>query len=35
MKWEKWYFQSGERYLLSEIIGALHDRLKGGSVIDR
>jgi hypothetical protein len=35
MKWQKWGFEPGERYLLSEVIGACNDRLRDGYVIRR
>jgi len=34
MTWQKWYFQPGECYLLSEVVGALRDRLRSGTVIN-
>jgi hypothetical protein len=35
MKWEKWYFQKGEQYPLSEIINECDRRLRDGGVIRR
>ena len=32
MKWEKWYFQKGEQYPLSEVINECDRRLREGSV---
>lgn len=33
MKWQKWDFKKGEKYLLSEVIGACDARIREGGVI--
>ena len=35
MKWEKWYFQKGEQYPLSEVINECDRRLREGKVARR
>ena|ERR1035438_9927506 len=35
MKWEKWYFQKGEQYPLSEVINECDRRIREGLVIRR
>jgi len=35
MRRQKWYFKKGEKYLLSEVIGACDARIREGSVIRR
>lgn len=35
MKWEKYYFQKGEQYLLSEVINECDRRIREGGVIRR
>jgi hypothetical protein len=35
MKWEKWYFQKGEQYPLSEVINECDRRIRDGLVIRR